>query len=124
MKRLYLAFVPLLGFVLLIAGASLGKEGRTVAGDTFLSKAIEMNQAELELSRMAQGKAENPEVKEYADMMVRDHTEALEKLRGAAGVSESQVPLPKENQQMYDKLAQMTGGEFDTEYVNEMVRDQ
>jgi len=124
MKRLYFLFVPLLGAVLLIAGASYGKEGRTGStGDTFLGRAIEMNQAELELSRMAQGKAENPEVKEYADMMVRDHTEALEKLRSAANVSEGQVPLTKEHQEMYDKLARMTGGEFDTEYMNAMVRD-
>jgi len=124
MKRLYFPFVPLLGVVLLIAGASYGKEGRTGStGDTFLGRAIEMNQAELELSRMAQGKAENPEVKEYADMMVRDHTEALEKLRSAANVSEGQVPLTKEHQQTYDKLARMTGAEFDTEYMNAMVRD-
>ena len=124
MKRLYFTFVPLLGVALLIAGASFGKEGRTgTTGDTFLSKAIEMNQAELELSRMAQGKAENPEVKEYADMMVRDHTEALEKLRSAAGVSEGQVPVTKQHQEIYDKLARMTGAEFDTEYMNAMVRD-
>ena len=124
MKRLYFPFVPLLGVVLLIAGASYGKEGRKEStGDTFLSKAIEMNQAELEISRMAQGKTENPGVKEYADMMVRDHTEALEKLRSAANVSEGQVPLTKEHQQTYDKLARMTGAEFDTEYMNAMVRD-
>ena len=124
MKRLYFPFVPLVGVVLLIVGASYGRAGRTGStGDTFLSKAIEMNQAELEISRMAQGKAENPEVKEYADMMVRDHTEALEKLRSAANVSEGQVPLTNEHQQIYDKLARMTGAEFDTEYMNAMVRD-
>jgi len=124
MKRLYFLFVPLLGAVLLIAGASYGKEGRTGStGDTFLSKAIEMNQAELEISRMAQGKTENPGVKEYADMMVRDHTEALEKLRSAANVSEGQVPLTKEHQEIYDKLARLTGAEFDTEYMSAMVRD-
>jgi putative membrane protein len=124
MKRLYFTFMPLLGVLLLIAGTSYGKEGRTgTTGDTFLNKAIEMNQAELEISRMAQGKAENPEVKEYADMMVRDHTEALEKLRSAANVSESQVPLTKGHQETYDKLARMTGVQFDTEYMSAMVRD-
>lgn len=124
MKRLYFTFVPLLGLVLLIAVASYGKEGGTGStGNSFLSRAIEMNQAELQLSRMAQGKAENPEVKEYADMMVRDHTEALEKLRSAANVSEAQVPLTKEHQEVYDKLARMTGAEFDSEYMSAMVRD-
>src|SRR5215475_14970559 len=124
MKKPYFTFVPVLGLVLLIAGASYGKEGETGStGESFLSKAIEMNQAELELSRMAQGKAENPGVKEYADMMVRDHTEALEKLRSAANVSEGQVPLTEEHQQIYDKLARMTGAEFDNEYMSAMVRD-
>src|SRR5690349_647469 len=124
MKRLYFICVPLLGLVLLIVGASYGEEGGMGStGDSFLSKAIEMNQAELQLSRMAQGKAENPEVKEYADMMVQDHTEALEKLRSAAHVSESQVPLTKEHQAVYDKLARMTDAQFDSEYMKAMVRD-
>jgi putative membrane protein len=124
MKRLYFLIVPLLGLVLLITGASYGKEGGTGStGDSFLSNAIEMTQAELQLSRMAQGKAENPEVKEYADMMVQDHTEALEKLRSAANVSEGQVPLTKEHQAMYDKLARMTDAQFDSEYMKAMVRE-
>ena len=124
MKRLCFICVPLLGLVLLMAGASYGKEGaKESTADSFLSKAIEMNQAELQLSRMAQVKAENPEVKEYADMMVQDHTEALEKLRSAANVSEGQVPLTKEHQAVYDKLARMTDAQFDSEYMKAMVRD-
>src|SRR5215468_8242168 len=62
-----------------------GQTGTTQ--DSFLDKAMEMNQAEINLSEMAQNKAENEMVKEFADMMVQDHTKALDELRNAAGGS-------------------------------------
>ena len=68
-----------------------GQTGTTQ--DSFLNKAMEMNQAEINLSKMAQNKAENEMVKEFADMMVQDHTQALNELRSAAGGSQSEPSL-------------------------------
>jgi putative membrane protein len=124
MRNVFLLFSLVVFVALACALPAHGqKQQPGTAKDAFLSKAIEMNQAELGLSRMAQGKAQDTKVKEYADMMVQDHTEALEKLRSAAGVSENQVPLTKQHQEMSDRLAGLTGDGFDKAYMEAMVRD-
>lgn len=110
--------------MLICAPAARGQNQQTkTTADAFLSKAIEMNQAEIEISRMAQGKAQDPKVKQYADMMVQDHTQALEKLRSAAGGSEAPVQLTRQHQQVSDKLSGLTDAEFDKMYMDTMVRD-
>jgi putative membrane protein len=91
--------------------------------DSFLSRAMEMNQAEIDISRTALEKTQNPRVKEYAEMMVQDHTQALDKLRNEAGGGQTQVQLSKQHQQLRDRLSGLTGTQFDTEYMNAMVRD-
>ena len=99
-------------------------QGRTgTTQDAFMTKAMEMNQAEIDLSRMAQNKAQDPKVKQYAEMMIQDHTEALDKLRSAAGGSESEPSLTKEHQQMSDRLSRLSGAQFDKAYMDAMVRD-
>src|SRR5262245_11695070 len=53
----------------------------TSTSDSFLSQAIEINQAEMELGRLASSKAADKRVKSFADMMVKDHTGGLKKLQ-------------------------------------------
>ena len=43
------------------------------------------NKAEVELSQFAQQQAQNPEVKEFAQMLVKDHQQAIQKLQALAG---------------------------------------
>jgi predicted outer membrane protein len=50
-------------------------------GNQFLSKAMEMNAAEVQLGEMAMSKSQNPRVKDFADMLVRDHKQAMDKIR-------------------------------------------
>jgi predicted outer membrane protein len=43
------------------------------------------NKAEVELSQFAQQQAQNPEVKEFAQMLIKDHQQAIQKLQALAG---------------------------------------
>jgi predicted outer membrane protein len=43
------------------------------------------NQAEVEISEFAQQQAQNPEVKQFAQMLIRDHQQAVQKLQQLAG---------------------------------------
>jgi putative membrane protein len=96
---------------------------RTTQGnDSFLNRATEINQAEIELGRLAQKKSQNPQVREYAEMMIQDHTQALDELRSAAGTSQGQPQLNKQDQQLLDRLSKLSGTQFDTQYMNAMVR--
>ena len=145
MKNVCLIFSLVVSAGLMCAPAAHGQKGQTGQTDqtgqtgktgqtrqkgqtgttqgSFLNKAMEMNQAEINLSKMAQNKAENQMVKEYADMMVQDHTQALDELRNAAGGSQSEPSLSKEHQQMSEKLSRLSGDAFDKAYMDAMVRD-
>ena len=57
---------------------------RTVSGDdSFLNQAIEASAAEVQLGRLAASKGQNQRVKDFANMMVKDHSQGLEKLQRA-----------------------------------------
>jgi putative membrane protein len=92
----------------------------------FLKKAMEANTAEIELGKMAESKSQDPGVKEFATMMVKDHSDALNRLRQAASennLSTSGVALSQQHQQLKNRLANLSGNEFDREYINAMVQD-
>lgn len=78
---------------------------------------------EVTLGRLAQERAQSPEVKAFADMMVRDHSKSGAELKQI--VSRYNVDLPaaldREHQQAFDRLAALTGAEFDREYMQAMV---
>jgi putative membrane protein len=112
----------------------------SASGHDFLTKAIESNVAEIELAKLAQSKSENSRVKEFAAMMVKDHSGALNRLRqaeGAVGPSNDKsresapgsaptaglVNPSKEHEQLKTRLAKLSGDEFDREYINAMVQE-
>src|SRR5436190_11974172 len=79
--------------------------------------------AEVELGRMALDRAATPEVKQFAQMMVDDHTKANEELQTLA--SQRNIPVPSapddKHNDLRDKLAKKTGGDFDKAYIDAMV---
>src|SRR5690606_15432286 len=46
----------------------------------FAARAAQGGMAEIELGQLAQQRAQNPDVRAYAEMMVRDHTNAANEL--------------------------------------------
>ena len=85
-----------------------------------ITEAIEMNTADAALGREAAKKAQNARVKSFAEMMVKDHNEAVSKLRSIAGAS-AEVKPNAEHQKVADRLSKLSGSQFDREYMNEMV---
>ena len=81
--------------------------------------------AEVELSRLATDKAVNPDVKKFAQSMVDDHTKANDELSSLA--SQNNIPAPAQlddkHRDLRDKLAKLSGADFDREYINAMVDD-
>ena len=53
----------------------------TIAAQAFVQQLYEDNQKEIEISRMANTKAQAKEVKDYAKQLVDDHTKSQDKLR-------------------------------------------
>jgi putative membrane protein len=101
-------------------------------GTSFLTKAMEANAAEVKMGELAQMKAQDQRVKDYAAMLVKDHTMALDKMqmlmddRNNAKVATNktdwhQMKLNTMRQRTYDRLSKLSGADFDREYMKTMV---
>ena len=83
------------------------------------------NSAELSLGRMAQQKATNAQVKQFAQRMVTDHQSMQNEWRAVAsqgGVTISGTVNPTYQQQV-TRLNQLSGAEFDRAFMNAMVQN-
>jgi putative membrane protein len=91
----------------------------------FMMKATQANLAEVEVAKIALQKSGDVEVKDYANMIKSDHTNALEDLTDL--MKDKNVPQPKavatDTQQDINRMDNLTGGEFDREFINMMVTD-
>jgi putative membrane protein len=92
---------------------------------TFLQDAIKGNRAEITLGKMVTAKTKDPSVKQFAQMMVKDHTVALSQLQQLAQQKNITVPegIPDDAQQLQSKLQNATGKQFDKDYMDGMVQD-
>jgi putative membrane protein len=89
----------------------------------FVEKASIVNMAEIQLGQLAAERAQDPQVKQFAQTMVDDHTKAQEQLKTVA--SDQNIPIPSaldgKHQKLHDKLAKLQGAEFDRAYIDAMV---
>jgi len=101
--------------------ASSDSTGFTDQG--FVTGVGQAGMTEVESGEYTQSKSSNAGVKDFGAMMVRQHTELghqLEKLAKKQGFT-FPTGVGADNQQMLDALAPLSGGAFDTLYVNDMV---
>ena len=79
--------------------------------------------AEVELGHLAMQKAKNPEVKQFAQRMVTDHSKANVELKQLASNKNVTLPAEPNAQQKADKdrLSKLSGAEFDREYMSLMA---
>jgi putative membrane protein len=91
----------------------------------FMEKAAKDGMAEVKLGQLAAQKASAPEVKQFGQRMVDDHSKANDQLKQIASNKGVTLPteLDKSAQKEHDKLSKLSGAEFDREYMNHMVSD-
>lgn len=91
----------------------------------FLVDAANGGMAEVDLSKLASEKASNPKVKDFAAMMVMDHTAANTEVKNLA--ARRNVTLPSttgdDKKKTYDDLKAKNGADFDKAYMKTMVDD-
>lgn len=109
------------------ASAVLSKAsaGVTVADSTFLKKAASGGIAEVELGQLALQKASSPDVKQFAQRMVNDHTKANGQLKQVAADEHIRLPqsMSAKDKATKDTLANLSGDDFDRAYMKDMVQD-
>src|SRR5262245_13769331 len=91
----------------------------------FMMKAAAGQLAEIDMARMALNKSSNGDVKDYANMVEKDHSSALKALVDLMKDKNVSQPrtLPDDVQQAIVGMNGLTGPEFDREFVNMMVSD-
>jgi len=90
-----------------------------------LQELAQANLAEVEAGKLASQKAQDPEVKKFAQHMVEDHGKQLAELKRMAQSKEVTLPatLKARHQSMMKKLEDLSGDEFDRAYMAQMVKD-
>ena len=81
--------------------------------------------AEVALSKIAEEKATDPKVKEFAKQMVADHSKANDELKKLA--DQKNITLPsapnEEKQKAAAELGGKSGSDFDKTYITQMKKD-
>lgn len=91
----------------------------------FAEKAAQGGLLEVRLGELATQQASSQEVVDFGDMMVADHGEANQQLQDIAQQKGIELPqeLSEKGQQHYEELQQLSGAEFDRQYIDLMVED-
>jgi putative membrane protein len=98
----------------------------TVGSDADAKYAVDAangGMAEVALGKLAQQKATNPKVKDFADMMVTDHSKANAELMALAKSKNITLPttVSDEKQKEMTELSKKAGADFDKAYVDAMI---
>src|SRR3954453_15570851 len=106
------------------SGASASSPS-TNSDQDFITKAAQGNSAEVALGKIVAAKTRNPNVKQFAQMMVEDHTTALDQLQELAQTKNLNFNdnLTDDAKALQTKLSSDTGKQLDKDYMDNMVED-
>ncbi len=85
----------------------------------FAKQAIERSEAQIKLAELALEKSENQTVRAFALQIISEHSSASEKLLEGSGDKELKptTMLAASQQKIYERLEQLSTGEFDLAYI-------
>ena len=101
------------------------KQTEPFSDEIFVKKAASGGMAEVELGKIGQMKATNPEVKMFGERLVTDHQKANDELKAAAREAGIEVPAKPdaEAQKHIDMFRDYKGENFDRDFMKHMVDD-
>jgi putative membrane protein len=86
----------------------------------FVTAAAQSDMLEIASSKLALTKSDSDKSKQFAERMIKDHTETSTELKGIVGAGKTGVSLPaamdKAHQDKLDKLSKLTGKDFTKQY--------
>ena len=102
-----------------------GGAGVSNSDKNFVSNQLADGMAEVELAKVARDHAASADVKQFAQMMIDDHTKAGDQLKQIATSNSIPVEtkIDDKHQNLMDKLSKLNGADFDKEYMSAMVDD-
>lgn len=119
------ALVAQLAVASAFAADASGNPGQLAASDyQFARDAAIGGQFEVTLGNIASVNSKNPAVQQFGQRMVGDHGKAGQELQQIAQLKGATLPtqLPSPKQHEIDRLAKLTGTDFDKDYMACMVK--
>ncbi|WP_119459016.1 DUF4142 domain-containing protein [Rhodospirillaceae bacterium SYSU D60014] len=118
-------------FAMVLAAPMTTASAQQMGGDLsvqdryFLLHAAQDGAAEVAMGKVAVEKAQSEEVKQFAQRMIDDHTQANQKLMEMAEQKDIEVPQEAGavHEQMMQYLQELSGEQFDQAYMQEQVLD-
>jgi len=115
---------------LILAASAFSAEERNkdqasqpLSDEQFVLKASQDGMAEVNHGNLAAQKAQNPEVKQFAQRMVEDHKKANQELLELANKKQVKIAsdMGEKHQALQEKLSTLSGAAFDRQYMQHMV---
>lgn len=97
----------------------------SAAEKQFMLDSAQAGMTEVKLGNVAETQSSKSDIKEFAKLMVQDHTKANNALKEVAKKKNVALPesLDAAHQAIVDELSRKKGTNFDSDYVRTMVRD-
>src|ERR1700722_20030587 len=113
----------LLGLGLLVPSAN-AETTVSMADTNFMLAAAQGGMTEVKLGELASTNGMRDDVKEFGQMMVKDHTAINDDLKALAAQKGVTLPdsLDAKHQGMVDKMTALAGSEFDNAYIAGMIK--
>jgi putative membrane protein len=112
------------------AGASAAGTGAMPASMTpttasaYMQVAASNDMYEIQSSQLAAGRAQNPALRSFGEMMIRDHTNTTQQLTAAAtaaGMGPPPMAMLPMHAEMVARLQARSGADFDREYARQQL---
>ena len=132
LKRVLVAWKACAIALLFVTSLAISAETKSDRGSKlsdddaeFVKEAAAGGMAEVELGKVAAEKGSSKQVKDFGQRMQKDHTKANAELKKLAGNKGVQLPteLDRKHKSASERLAKLSGDEFDREYMRTMVDD-
>ena len=101
-----------------------GDVGQIMKDKMFLRAAAESGIAEIKFSQLALEKSTTDDVKTFGQKMIDDHTQLNAAMSPVADAMGIRLPkeMNKEDQAAYEKLYTLSGSDFETAYLTQMLK--
>jgi putative membrane protein len=111
----------LAGLALTLLGTAALAQAPSLPDSDFVTMAAVGNTFEIEEAKLALEKAADPKLKDFANMMIADHQEALKTLQETDAGKGAKTMLDAPHQAMLDNLKGFSGADFDKIYKADQV---
>jgi putative membrane protein len=110
-------WIAIAAVAIMVSGAVLAA-GQMTTDAEFIKETYQNNLKEHAMAGLADAKASDKNVKEFASMLSKEHLKANEDLKAMAKKMNVELPDYKDEKSSYDKLSDLKGRAFDTAFLN------